>query len=112
MGTSMLTMGVIHLVVPEQAHRVLPASVGSPKRWARVVALVETGAGVLLLQEDRRSRRVGGALALAALASAHAATIDQAVRAGKPTTPQAIGVWVRVPMQLPTMFTAFRLARG
>ena len=109
---TMLTMGVAHLVAPEPAHQVLPASPGAPQRWSRVVAGIEAGAGVLLLVDDRRARRAGAWLALGALASSTAAAVRQAAEIGRPTSPKEVQAWARLPMQVPALLSTYRLARG
>ncbi|MFN8017825.1 MAG: DoxX family protein [Acidimicrobiales bacterium] len=112
LAASMLTMGVAHLVAPEPTHQVIPASVGSPRRWSRVVAGVEATAGVLLLIDDPRARRTGAWLALGAFTSATVAAARQAIEAGTPDSPKAVQAWVRLPLQLPALVSTYRLARA
>ena len=50
-------------------------------------------------------------MALATIIGVYPANIDMALKAGKPTTPYAIGAWLRLPMQFPMLARALRLTR-
>lgn len=112
MGTSLVTMGVLHVVAPDPFHKIIPEQLGSPKFWNLVAAGAELSAGALLLTSDPKLRRAGGWLALATIVGVYPANINMAIQAGKPTNPKAIGAWLRLPMQFPMIRTAYRLARA
>lgn len=112
MGASLLFMGIAHVVVPKPFIKIIPKALGAPKFWNLAAGAAEATAGALLLSSDPKLRRAGGWVALATIIGVYPANIDMALKAGKPTTPYAIGAWLRLPMQFPMIRTAYRLARA
>lgn len=112
MGTMLLVLGIAHVVVPGPFVKIIPKVLGAPRFWNLLAAVAETTAGALLLSNDPALRRKGGWLALATIIGVYPANIDMALKAGPPTTPFAIGAWLRLPMQFPMIRTAYRLARA
>jgi uncharacterized membrane protein len=112
MGAMLVVMGIAHVVVPKPFLKIIPKALGAPRFWNLLAAAAETTAGALLLSNDPKLRRTGGWLALATIIGVYPANIDMALKAGPPTTPMAIGAWLRLPGQFPMIRTAYRLARG
>ncbi|MEZ5137732.1 MAG: hypothetical protein R2702_01255 [Acidimicrobiales bacterium] len=112
MAAMLLFMGIAHVLVPEPFLKIIPKALGAPRFWNLLAAAAETTAGALLLSGDPERRRLGGWLALATIVGVYPANIDMALKAGPPTSPYAIGAWLRLPGQLPMIRTAYRLARA
>jgi uncharacterized membrane protein len=112
MGAMLVAIGVLHVVVPGPFEKMIPKALGAPRFWNLLAAAAETTAGALLLSSDPKLRRTGAWLALATIIGVYPANIEMARRAGKPTTPYAIGTWLRLPLQFPMIRSAYQLARA
>lgn len=111
MGASLLFMGILHVVMPKPFLKIIPKQLGAPRFWNLVAAGSEITAGVLLLSDDAEKRRIGAWVALATIVGVYPANINMAIAAGAPTNPKAIGVWLRLPMQIPMIRTAYQLTK-
>lgn len=106
----LLTMGVLHFVVPAPFEKIIPRWLGGNRRtWVYASGVAELGSGALLL--SRRTERIGGAAAAVTIAGVYPANIQMAVDAGIPTTPGGWATWLRLPLQLPMIAWALRHAR-
>lgn len=111
MGASLLFMGILHIVVPAPFVKIIPKRLGAPRFWNLVAAGAEITGGALLLSDDVEKRRLGAWVALATIIGVYPANIDMAIKAGPPTSPKALAVWLRLPMQFPMIRTAYQLTK-
>src|SRR4051794_18142275 len=103
-------MGVLHFAVPKQFDNIIPTWVpGRPRTWTYLSGAAELGSGVLLANES--TKRAGGALGAATLVAVYPANVQMAFD-NKPTTPFAVGIWLRLPMQFPMIAWALKHARS
>jgi uncharacterized membrane protein len=114
----MLGSGTLHLVAPKTYERVVPRSLGDPRRIVVVSGVAELACGALLL--SRRTGRLGGWLTAALLVAVFPANVQMALDAG--TERQAIPAMppgrfralalARLPLQIPLVARALRVARA
>lgn len=107
-------MTVLHLAVPEAFERMIPSWLpGDPTGWNLAATAAEGTSAVLLSRE--RTAGLGGRLALATFLGVWVANIQAAVDGGYRGVPGWLGsseaAWVRVPLQLPLLWWAARIAR-
>ena len=101
--------GVLHLVRPRSYEWLVPPELGSARAWVTVTGVAEIGTAALLA--GRRTRRHGGRAAAALLVGfvpAHLHTFRVIPRTPVPLTVAA----VRLPLQVPLIAAALRIARG
>lgn len=106
-------MGTLHFVVPGPFRRIVP-------RWFpwRSEAVVVSGVAELasgLLMAFPRTKRIGGSLAVGLLVAVFPANVQMAVDAsrgrGQVKAPAWL-MWLRLPLQVPMVASAARVARG
>jgi uncharacterized membrane protein len=101
--------GVLHLVRPRTYDRLVPPELGPARPWVTGSGVAELAAAALLASPV--TRRAGGGLAavlLVAFVPAHLHTF-RAVRGRRAATAAAA---VRLPLQVPLVGAALRVARG
>ena len=106
--------GVSHIVWPTPFERLIPRWLpGSPLVWNQVATAAELGSAALLA--FRRSARLGGIAAFATFAGVWVANVQAALDGGYRAFPGWPGseavAWVRVPLQVPLLWWAARIAR-
>lgn len=109
----MVVMGALHFVVPGPFRRIVPRWFPWRSEAVAVSGAAELAAGILMAFP--RTRRVGGSLAVVVLAAVFPANVQMAVdaSAGRPQVKAPAWVlWLRLPLQLPMIATAVRVARG
>jgi uncharacterized membrane protein len=106
----LLVMGVLHFVLPKPFMRIVPPILGHPRFWTYVSGVAELVSGGLLL--STRTKNLGGWAAAATIVAVYPANIWMAIDAGKPDDPAAIGAWLRLPLQVPLVIWALRIARS
>jgi uncharacterized membrane protein len=114
----MLGSGALHLVAPKPYEKIVPRSLGDPRRVVAVSGVAELACGTLLL--SRRTSRLGGLLTAALLVAVLPANVQMALDAG--TEHQAIPAipparfralaLARLPLQIPLVTRALRVARA
>jgi uncharacterized membrane protein len=107
----LLTSSVGHFVIPRPFMKIVPRYLGHPRFWVYASGLVEATAGALMLSSDPATRRRGGMLATATLIGVYPANIQMAVDAGRPRSVTSWASWLRLPLQVPLVVTAARIAR-
>jgi uncharacterized membrane protein len=113
---AIMAVGVLHFVAPRPFDaiipRALPAEARRPLTYASGAAEIACGA----LMAVPRTRRLGGRLTTVLLLAVWPANIDAALRGGYPGLAgfagSAAAAWLRVPLQLPLIWWALRIARG
>ncbi len=101
--------GVLHLVRPRTYEWLVPPELGDARRWVLVSGLAEIGTAALMAVPV--TRRAGGWAAaglLAAFVPAHLHTFRVVPRTPVPLTVAAL----RLPLQVPMIGIAMRVARG
>lgn len=114
----MLGMGALHFVAPSPFEKIVPRQLGDARRVVYASGAAEMASGALML--SRRTSRFGGWLAAATMVSVFPANIQMVLDAGTehqvaPRVPaplfRAVGL-ARLPMQLPIVMRAVRVARA
>jgi uncharacterized membrane protein len=108
----LVTSSVAHFLIPGQFMKIVPRFLGHPRFWVYSSGLVEATAGALMLSSDPATRRRGGMLATGTLVGVYPANIQMAVDTGRPRTLKGWAPWLRLPMQVPMVMAAVRVARG
>ncbi|SEP17902.1 Uncharacterized membrane protein [Trujillonella endophytica] len=101
--------GVIHLVRPRTYEWLVPPELGDARRWVLASGVAELGTAALMATPA--TRRVGGwaaAALLVAFVPAHLHTFRVVPRRPLPMTVAAL----RLPLQVPMIGIALRVARG
>lgn len=102
-------MGTLHLVTPAPFERLVPRWLGSPRAWVVATGLAEIASGAALV--PAATRRAGAWAAAATLVVVFPGNVQMAVDAGPPTTPVAVALWLRLPLQAPLVAWALRHRR-
>jgi uncharacterized membrane protein len=114
----MVSAGTTHFLAPTAYERIVPRWAGNPPRIVAVSGAAEIACGALL--SSRRTGRIGGALTAVLLVGVFPANIQMALDAGTerqaiPDVPagrfRAIAL-SRLPLQLPLVVWALRVAKG
>lgn len=102
-------MGVLHFVAPKPFDRIIPPWVpGRPRAWTYASGVAELTSAALVA--SRRTSRLGGWVAAATFAGVYPANVQLAVD-NPPTTPTGVAMLLRLPLQVPVVVWALRLAR-
>jgi uncharacterized membrane protein len=106
--------GVAHFVRPSFFDPLVPSWMpGSARRVTYVSGVVEAMSAALVVHP--RTRRAGGLLALATFVGVWPANIQAALDGGMkdldPPLDSAAAAWIRVPLQLPLIWLAWRTTR-
>ncbi len=105
--------GVLHFAVPKPYESIVPRALGNPRPWVQVSGLAELVCAAGLAWP--RTRRLAGLASAGLFVAVYPANVDQAVRAvrspraGRRQKAVLIG---RLPLQLPLIVRALRLARA
>ncbi|MFI7743906.1 hypothetical protein [Kocuria rhizosphaericola] len=111
MGTALCGMGALHLVRPAPFDALIPRSLpGSPRTWTLGSGAAELGVGALLLHP--RTRRAGGWAATALFVGVWPGNVTMAWRARRGSPVRRAVTLVRLPLQLPMIAAALRIARA
>lgn len=107
--------GIAHFVVPRFFDQIVPDWVPGSKRFVTYASgAVEVLAAVLVL--NRRTRRLGGWLALATFAGVYPANVQAALDGGMKGAPppwdSPAAAWARLPLQLPMFWLAWKVIRS
>jgi uncharacterized membrane protein len=106
--------GATHFVSPGFYEPIVPRPLGSPRTWVFVSGAVELGVAVLVVRP--RTRRLGGLLAAATFVAVFPANVKAALDGGMahldPPMNSAAAAWLRLPLQVPLVLWAIRVARG
>ncbi|GAB3128815.1 membrane protein [Tsukamurella serpentis] len=113
MAVSLAGMGVAHFAAPQPFDAIVPPNLPlglTPRRATALSGVAElTCAGLLALP---RTRRLGGIAAAALFTAVFPANVYMAQQWSDKPLPMRLGAYARLPMQLPMILTAVRIARG
>ena len=103
------TMGVLHFVIPSQFDRAVPEWVpGRPRFWTLLSGVWELASAALVAHP--RTKKAGGYAAAATFAAVYPANVQMAID-NPPTTALGVGMLLRLPLQVPMIVWALRVAR-
>ncbi len=101
--------GVLHFTTPAGFVSIVPASLPNPELLVAVSGAAELGCAVLLANSNTRA--VGGLASAALLVAVFPAKISMALRSGKKSPRFRAIAWARLPLQIPLVLWALRIAR-
>jgi uncharacterized membrane protein len=106
------TAGIGHFVVPRPFESIVPRALGDPKPWVAGSGVAELACAAGLAVP--RTRRVAGLVAAGLFCAVFPANVQQAVsafRSERASPAYRAGTVARLPLQLPLVVQALRLAR-
>ena len=109
MAVALVGMGVLHFVAPGPFEKIVPRVLGHSRRLVHLSGVAEIVSGVLIAVP--RTRRTGALLAAATFVAVWPANWKMALDAGYP--PKGAvgwGAWARLPLQIPMIGAALRVA--
>ena len=110
----LLLAGAAHFVVPRSYERIVPRLFDDPAFWVRWSGVAEIGCAALVAYP--RTRRPGALIALALFVTVFPANVQMALDGGIPGEPFPLGsatvAWGRLPLQIPVIVWAWRVARS
>lgn len=110
-GAALLGTGALHLLFPRPFDGLIPRALpGPPRAWTLGSGIVELGVGALLLHP--RTRRAGGWAAAALFVAVWPGNLTMAWRARSASPARKAVAWGRLPLQLPLIAVAVRIARS
>lgn len=110
MALALVAMGVVHFVAPAGFERIVPRVLGHARLLVYVSGAAEIASGVLVAVP--RTRRTGALLAAATIVAVYPANWQMAFDAGfPPRHALGWGAWLRLPLQVPMVWVALRVAR-
>jgi uncharacterized membrane protein len=106
--------GTTHFTNPDFYERIVPGWMpGSRRFWVQASGVVEIACAGLLLVP--RTRRTGGWVTAGTLVTVWVANIQAAIDGGmpeaKPPFDSPAAAWIRLPLQLPMIYDAVKVAR-
>ncbi|GAB2602824.1 DoxX family protein [Kocuria himachalensis] len=111
MGAALCGAGVLHLVRPAPFDGLIPRSLpGSARAWTVGSGVAELGVGALLLHPG--TRRAGGWAAAALFVGVWPGNVTMAWRARRGSRVRRAVTLVRLPLQVPLIAGALRIARA
>ena len=106
--------GVLHMVRPEFFDAIVPAWMPGTKRATTLVSGAAELAGAVLVANPR-TRRLGGWVCFWVFLGVYPANIQSALDGGiasaSPPLDSAAAAWLRLPLQIPLLLWARRVAR-
>jgi uncharacterized membrane protein len=111
LGAALCGTGVLHLVRPALFDGLIPRSLpGPPRAWTLGSGAAEIGVGALLLRPG--TRRAGGWAAAALFVGVWPGNVTMAWRARRGSPVRRVVTLVRLPLQVPLIAGALRIARA
>ncbi len=102
--------GALHLVRPGTFDPMVPRALpGGARAWTLASGVAELGCAALVAHP--RTRRRGGQVAAGLFVGVFPANVSTAVRSRGRSTRYRVVVWVRLPLQVPLVVWAVRVAR-
>lgn len=107
---ALVVMGVLHFVVPGPFDRIVPRVLGHPRKWTYLSGVAELAGGILTAVPC--TRRTGALLATATIVAVYPANWQMALDSGfPPRDAMGWGAWLRLPLQVPMIRFAWRVAQ-
>ena len=106
----LLGIGTLHFFTPRFFDELIPAALpGTARAWTYGSGVAELTAGALVL--NRRTTRIGGFAAFAVILGVWPGNWKMALDAGAPHDAGSWAAWLRLPLQLPLLWWAWRVGR-
>jgi uncharacterized membrane protein len=106
----LLGIGTLHFLTPRFFDELIPAVLpGTARAWTYGSGVAELTAGALVL--NRRTARIGGFAAFVVILGVWPGNWKMALDAGAPHDAASWAAWLRLPLQLPLLWWAWRVAR-
>lgn len=106
--------GALHFVIPRSYQRIVPRALGPAPLLVAASGVAEVAAGALLAWP--RTRRLGAASAFVVLLAIWPANVqmalDSTAAGARFPAGSVLVAWARVPLQVPLLVWAWRLARA
>ena len=113
MAVALAGMGIAHFAAPRPFDSIVPPTLPfglTPRRATYLSGVAELTTAALLAVP--RTRRLGGASATVLFAAVFPANVYMAQQWSAKPLPLRLGAYARLPLQLPMIATAVRIARG
>lgn len=111
LASGLLASSAAHFILPGQFMKIVPRPLGHARFWVYASGVVEALSGAMMLSSNPAVRRRGGMLAAATVVGVYPANIQMALDAGRPRSLRSWGPWLRLPLQVPMVVSAVRVAR-
>lgn len=112
MALSLAGMGTLHFVAPKPFDAIVPPNLPfglTPRRATQLSGVAELTTAALLASP--KTRRLGGVAATALFAAVFPANVHMAQQWSDKPLPLKLGAYARLPLQLPMIVSAVRIAR-
>jgi uncharacterized membrane protein len=112
MALSLAGMGALHFVAPKPFDSIVPPNLPlglTPRRATQLSGVAELTTAALLASP--KTRRLGGVAATALFAAVFPANVHMAQQWSDKPLPLKLGAYARLPLQLPMIVSAVRIAR-
>ncbi len=112
MALSLAGMGALHFVAPKPFDAIVPPNLPfglTPRRATHLSGVAELTTAALLAAP--RTRRLGGVAATALFVAVFPANVHMAQQWSDKPLPLKLGSYARLPMQLPMIVSAVKIAR-
>ncbi|TWS26282.1 hypothetical protein FK268_03335 [Tsukamurella sputi] len=112
MALSLAGMGALHFVAPKPFDSIVPPNLPlglTPRRATQLSGVAELTTAALLAAP--KTRRLGGVAATALFVAVFPANIHMAQQWSDKPLPLKLGAYARLPLQLPMVVSAVRIAR-
>jgi uncharacterized membrane protein len=103
------TTGVLHFAAPKPFLSIVPRSLPRPDLLVAASGVAELACAAALAAP--RTRRIGGWLSAATFVAVFPANVSMAMRSGRKPGWYQAGTWARLPLQVPLVIAAMRVAR-
>jgi uncharacterized membrane protein len=108
-AAGLATMGILHFAAPKAFDRIIPWWLpGRPRTWTHASGVAELASAALVASP--RTSRLGGWAAALTFVGVYPANVQMAID-NPPTTPTGVAMLLRLPLQVPMVVWALRLAR-
>ncbi|MGC5024479.1 DoxX family protein [Tsukamurella sp. DT100] len=112
MALSLAGMGALHFVAPKPFDSIVPPNLPlglTPRRATQLSGVAELTTAALLAAP--RTRRLGGVAVAALFAAVFPANVHMAQQWSDKPLPLKLGAYARLPLQLPMVVSAVKIAR-
>ncbi|GAA1400123.1 DoxX family protein [Pseudonocardia kongjuensis] len=104
------TAAVLHVVRPEPFDSIVPERLpGTPRFWTYASGAAEGAVAAAVAHP--RTRRIGGYAAAGLFAAVFPANVSMALRWRRKPPAYRVVAWARLPLQIPLVWWALRIAR-